>query len=93
MKNLSLKALIYGLKCTGRGYERRVTDNNMTHNDEYASVMKLSWNDRKEYSSWCKFRFSTRRFNSTNKYVEDSINYLNSNPNNSSYYMDSSIFS
>ena len=86
MKNLSLKALIYGLKCTGRGYERRVTDNmTMTLNEEYASVMKLSWNDRKEYSSWCKFRFSTR-FNSTNKYVEDSINYLNSNPNNSSYY-------
>jgi hypothetical protein len=47
--------------------------------------MKLSWNDRKEYSAWCKFRFSTR-FNSTNKYVEDSINYSNNNPNNSSYY-------
>lgn len=46
--------------------------------------MKMAWKDRKEYSMWCKFRFSTR-FNNTNKFIEENINYFDGNPDNSYY--------
>lgn len=82
--NLSLKALIYGLKCKGRGYESRVTEHERYNEDNYFNAMKRSWKDRKEFSTWCKFRFSTQ-FNNSNKFIEQTTNYFDGNPDNSYY--------
>ena len=84
-KALSYKALIYGLKCKGRGFNRRIIEHDARNsNNDYTNAMKMAWKDRKEYSMWCKFRFSTR-FNNTNRFIEESINYFDGNPDNSYY--------
>ena len=82
--NLSLKALIYGLKCKGKGYESRVTEHERYNDDNYTNAMKMTWKDRKEYSTWCKFRFSTH-FNNSIKFIEQTTNYFDGNPDNSYY--------
>jgi hypothetical protein len=83
-KRYSLKALIYGLKCKGRGFEKRVTDiYNQDERIRYVNDLKRFYNNEKEISSWCKFRFSRSLIN-YNTMTNDE-NYNVSNPDKSYY--------
>jgi hypothetical protein len=82
----SLKALVYGLRCKGRGYgKRRILVDGGSSANEYKLNLQKTWNTNKnEYSSWCKFRFN--RFNTSNcKNLDNENDYFIGNPPKSEY--------
>ena len=80
----SLKAMVYGLRCKGRGYEKRRFGSTGESSD-YRLNMQQSWNTNKlEYSSWCKFRFNRFSILSTND-LNNQNDYYIGNPHRTYY--------
>ena len=86
----SLKAMVYGLRCKGRGYEKRRFGSTGESSD-YRLNMQQSWNTNKlEYSSWCKFRFNRFSILSTND-LNNQNDYYIGNPHRT-YYGQTNFF-
>ena len=85
-RSASLKALVYGLRCKGRGYEKRRILDDVSAYEEYKLNFQKTWNTNKnEYSSWCKFRFNNRFNMSTCKNLHNENDYFIGNPPKSEY--------
>jgi hypothetical protein len=86
-RSASLKALVYGLRCKGRGYEKRRVLDDISAFDAYKVNLQKTWKRNKsEYSSWCKFRFNNRFNISTCKSLDTNQNdYFIGNPPKSEY--------